>query len=475
MYDLLERSGLFLSIACNCPSAPLIPFMMAGKTNEESSDSPPDSLERSRRQRRRLSSNRESPEQSSSGSARPPVSHQARPLTHNRLHAPIPGSAVPRTLLPSLGTQSFIPRAHTYHRKLKGARSPPLQPAGRGPAGSWSTVTSAQGSTPQPWASVSSTVPPKDVGGPSQLPRDISRDTLTHPPHGLQSPVEQAKGFPQGLASAAKPAKSREPPSPGPGVALAGGPPRNPRPPSSPHGTSSAAGSCKAAEPSQPSRGPGLAAGSSNTTNKSSSPREEGSAFAPSISARTAASVAGPPKSEANPSLPRVGRLDIRPSDPAGRVWPDAESSGVTKDSSLPHKVGSTVEGSSSARAAAPVAGPSTVAGHGTASQSREPTIRIGIEMEFLLAARKSEQRRFEREEFVKELAAKYNSTVDSRHPRMQPNLMQPQEFHDFRSWSFVLDHSNLTSQEPCKLLYSNKNPRNYPTISWLTGFIRGT
>ena len=77
--------------------------------------------------------------------------------------------------------------------------------------------------------------------------------------------------------------------------------------------------------------------------------------------------------------------------------------------------------------------------------------IRLGIEMEFLLAARSEEYERPYVDDFVELLAQNYNSQISKIHPEMVEYFMSDREENDYRKWSVVEEWTIGTQDSPCK------------------------
>jgi hypothetical protein len=87
---------------------------------------------------------------------------------------------------------------------------------------------------------------------------------------------------------------------------------------------------------------------------------------------------------------------------------------------------------------------------------SSEPqfrTVRLGIESEFYLEAKRPEAASHQIEGFVDKLAINHNREVRSEHPRMFPSLQQyrPPKGYDYTTWAMALDKSNENEKSPCK------------------------
>lgn len=93
---------------------------------------------------------------------------------------------------------------------------------------------------------------------------------------------------------------------------------------------------------------------------------------------------------------------------------------------------------------------PLTAARPEVRSRSGLPLFRLGIETEFLLAARHQDGHRTDIGEFVAEVAAKYNSKIGFGHPQMRQEIQRATEPGDYLKWSFAYESSNATIQEPC-------------------------
>ena len=86
-------------------------------------------------------------------------------------------------------------------------------------------------------------------------------------------------------------------------------------------------------------------------------------------------------------------------------------------------------------------------------SQSEFRSLRLGIETEFLLAARNPDHVRPRLDRFAEVLAANHNAYVDRRHPRMNSTLLAPNDPDDYRKWSMVYESTNWRDKSPCKAL----------------------
>ena len=83
------------------------------------------------------------------------------------------------------------------------------------------------------------------------------------------------------------------------------------------------------------------------------------------------------------------------------------------------------------------------------------PGLRLGIETEFLLSARRHPHQAVSLSGFVQILANNHNKEVWSQYPQMHHSLRQPEDPDDYKKWSMVYENSNATSREPCKSLLS--------------------
>lgn len=80
--------------------------------------------------------------------------------------------------------------------------------------------------------------------------------------------------------------------------------------------------------------------------------------------------------------------------------------------------------------------------------------LKLGIETEFYLTACSSKHASQKLKEFVKLLAADYNSQPSIQH-RMRGNLQAPGMPDGYQKWSLVFEATNATGQSPCELLIS--------------------
>ena len=97
-------------------------------------------------------------------------------------------------------------------------------------------------------------------------------------------------------------------------------------------------------------------------------------------------------------------------------------------------------------------AGPSSAAMPRKRSRDTSSLIRLGIETEFLLAARRpAEQGASDLRQFARKLADNHDRKVRSEYPRMHQSLRLPKDRDDYKKWSMVYENSNATSGEPCK------------------------
>lgn len=88
--------------------------------------------------------------------------------------------------------------------------------------------------------------------------------------------------------------------------------------------------------------------------------------------------------------------------------------------------------------------------------------MRLGIETEFLLAARHGDLAT-DLNEFVRVLAANHNAKVGSRHRRMRRFLRDPEEEDDYKLWSMAYEQTNATGKSPCKPFPSRVSLRITP------------
>lgn len=87
------------------------------------------------------------------------------------------------------------------------------------------------------------------------------------------------------------------------------------------------------------------------------------------------------------------------------------------------------------------------------------PSLRLGMETEFLLAARHPDRHREDIRDFVRDLAVRYNRELRFPQPRMLQEIKLPADPVDYKTWSFVYEVSNATTREPCmppSLIHSN-------------------
>lgn len=93
--------------------------------------------------------------------------------------------------------------------------------------------------------------------------------------------------------------------------------------------------------------------------------------------------------------------------------------------------------------------------GHSEPQRERSPEgeMGIGIETEFLLAARQPLDRRTKLNEFANVVARSHNANVALEHPRMTNDVEKPGARDQFDHWALVVDDSMSTGRSPCKLL----------------------
>ncbi len=110
-----------------------------------------------------------------------------------------------------------------------------------------------------------------------------------------------------------------------------------------------------------------------------------------------------------------------------------------------------------------------------TRSRSQMPKMRLGIETEFLLAARHSAQRKMVVENFVEELAANYNRKARATgNVYMHSKILQAENKDDYSRWSMVHENSNATFGEPCNAPPILANSNQYLNRSSLTRTFQG-
>lgn len=86
-------------------------------------------------------------------------------------------------------------------------------------------------------------------------------------------------------------------------------------------------------------------------------------------------------------------------------------------------------------------------------SQSEFRHLRLGIETEFLLAARNPHHDRPRLDHFAEVLAANHNAYVGRQYPRMNSTLLAPNDPDDNTKWSMVYESTNWRDRSPCKAL----------------------
>jgi hypothetical protein len=86
--------------------------------------------------------------------------------------------------------------------------------------------------------------------------------------------------------------------------------------------------------------------------------------------------------------------------------------------------------------------------------------IRLGIEMEFLLAAKTEKHDRPSVDEFVGLFAQNYNAQVAEIHPGMVGYLMSGEEEHNYTEWSMVQEWTIVTQDSPCEPLPTGTNAK---------------
>jgi hypothetical protein len=86
-------------------------------------------------------------------------------------------------------------------------------------------------------------------------------------------------------------------------------------------------------------------------------------------------------------------------------------------------------------------------------SESDFRHLRLGIETEFLLAARNPHYNRPRLDHFAEILAANYNAHLGRQYPRMNSTLLAPNDPDDNTKWSMVYESTNWRDRSPCKAL----------------------
>lgn len=89
-----------------------------------------------------------------------------------------------------------------------------------------------------------------------------------------------------------------------------------------------------------------------------------------------------------------------------------------------------------------------------SASKARSPEskIGIGIETEFLLSAKTTNNRHEVLEDFTQVLAGQHNLRLASHHPRMANEVLIFGSRNRFDKWALTTDSSMSTGKEPCEL-----------------------
>lgn len=93
--------------------------------------------------------------------------------------------------------------------------------------------------------------------------------------------------------------------------------------------------------------------------------------------------------------------------------------------------------------------GPLIAAGLSRSPESQSRALRLGIEAEFLLSARRSQDRAATMKEFVKLLAAKHNQELPNSPYRMHHSLEHTYQLHDYAKWTMVREATIEDGMEP--------------------------
>jgi hypothetical protein len=96
--------------------------------------------------------------------------------------------------------------------------------------------------------------------------------------------------------------------------------------------------------------------------------------------------------------------------------------------------------------------GPLAAAGPSRSPESQSCALRLGIETEFLLSARRSQDRAATMKEFVKLLAANHNQELPNSPYQMHHSLELTYQLHDYTEWTIVREATIEDGMEPlCK------------------------
>ncbi|KAF7508046.1 hypothetical protein GJ744_009628 [Endocarpon pusillum] len=108
-------------------------------------------------------------------------------------------------------------------------------------------------------------------------------------------------------------------------------------------------------------------------------------------------------------------------------------------------------------------------------SQSQFRHLRLGIETEFLLAARNPDHNRPRLDHFAEVLAANYNAHIDRsrRHPRMNSTLLAPNDPDDNKKWSMVYESTNWRDKSPWGIEMRSPILDVFPHSAWRAHVIK--
>jgi hypothetical protein len=95
---------------------------------------------------------------------------------------------------------------------------------------------------------------------------------------------------------------------------------------------------------------------------------------------------------------------------------------------------------------------PAVAAGRLNSPGSADRPIKIGIEAEFMIAAKYTEHSKPTVEDFAAALACQHDKSVNNRHPRMRPFLRPYEKRGDYQKWCLVLESTiGYSTRSPCK------------------------
>lgn len=139
---------------------------------------------------------------------------------------------------------------------------------------------------------------------------------------------------------------------------------------------------------------------------------------------------------------------------------------GPAKTSSTGHSYGHQAPAGGSTGVGLLTSRPSSLTAGGPSASLPNPSvrkIRLGIEMEILLAAKSEEYARPMVDDFVKRFAQHYNSQVSKVHPGMVEYFMSDKEENNYRKWSVVEEATICTQDSPCEALPGGLMPEFGP------------